>query len=184
MPSDWLTGPRVALREYGEGDLDAVLRYAADPEVTRYLPWGPDSPEEAAAFLARVVAQANLRPRTQYEVAVVLRASGELIGAARLGLSPAHGRRGDIGYVVRRDMWRQGVATEAARLLLGFGFAVLGLHRIEATCDPDNVASRRVLEKLGMQFEGRLRDDLPMRDGWRDSLLFSILEGEWRARQP
>ena len=81
-------------------------------------------------------------------------------------------------------MCRQGVATEAARLLLGFGFAVLGRRRIEATCDPDNVASRRVLEKLGMQFEGRLRDDLPMRDGWRDSLLFSIVEGEWRAHQP
>ena len=76
----------------------------------------------------------------------------------------------------------RGWATEAAGLLLRFGFNDLRLHRIAATCDPRNVASARVLEKIGMLYEGRLREALLIRDGWRDSSVYAILDREWRAR--
>lgn len=68
------------------------------------------------------------------------------------------------------------MATEAARLLIDFGFKELHLHRIYATCDPRNIASYKVMEKLGLTFEGRMRENLLIKDGWRDSLLYSILE--------
>lgn len=85
---------------------------------------------------------------------------------------------GDVGYVLRRDRWGQGYGTETARMLVDFGFQTLGLHRIEATCDPYNVASRKILEKTGMQYEGRARQRLWVHGTWRDSLLFAILEAE------
>jgi RimJ/RimL family protein N-acetyltransferase len=101
------------------------------------------------------------------------------MGSCDLRVDRPAQRSGYIGYLVHPDYQRQGVATEVAQLLLRFGFEELGLHRIEATCDPRNLASKRVLEKLGMTLEGTRRQNLLIRDGWRDSLLFGILEDEW-----
>jgi RimJ/RimL family protein N-acetyltransferase len=88
-------------------------------------------------------------------------------------------RQGEISYVVHPRFWGQGIATEIGRQLLAEGFGDLGLHRIYATCDPRNHGSSRVLVKLGMTPEGRMRHTQWIRDGWRDSLIFSILEDEW-----
>lgn len=74
----------------------------------------------------------------------------------------------------------KGIATEVASLLIDFGFKKLKLHRIFATCDPRNIGSFKVLEKVGMTMEGRIRQDVLIRDGLRDSLLYSVLEDEWK----
>ncbi|MET9692595.1 GNAT family protein [Streptomyces sp. NPDC006514] len=68
----------------------------------------------------------------------------------------------------------------SGRQLLAHGFGKLGLHRIHATCDPRNLGSSRVLSKIGMTCAGRLRDTVLLHDGWRDSMIFSSLEEEWR----
>ena len=65
--------------------------------------------------------------------------------------------------------------------MLDFGFGLLGLHRISAACAPDNIASQRVVEHLGMQHEGRIRDHVFTNGAWRDSVTFSLLEHEWAA---
>jgi RimJ/RimL family protein N-acetyltransferase len=109
---------------------------------------------------------------------MVLTKNHEMIGAGRVSVEDHEHRRGDIGYVVRRNQWRQGYATEAAELLIQFGFDELGLHRISATTRPDNRASIRVLENIGMNLEGRLRDHMKTKDGWRDSLLYAIVRNE------
>jgi ribosomal-protein-alanine N-acetyltransferase len=85
-----------------------------------------------------------------------------------------------MSYVVHPDLWGQGYATEIVGLLLRFGFEHLNLHRIMATCDPRNIASARVLEKIGMTYEGRQRHTMLIRDGWRDSSMYSLLDDEWR----
>lgn len=77
--------------------------------------------------------------------------------------------------------WGQGFATEMANVLLAFGFEQLGMHRIFATCDPENIASFNVLEKAGFQSEGRIRDHLRINGGWRDSLIYSMLRDEWQV---
>ncbi len=172
----------MTLREYEAGDLEAAQRYAGDRAVAQHLIWGPNTREETAAFLAQAAAHARADPREQYELAVVSRDGGELIGGARIGVPSRDHRRGDIGYVLRRDVWGQGIGTEVAGHLLWFGFTQLGLHRIEATCDPANDASRRVLEKSGLRYEGLRRHDFLVRGRWRDSVLYSILDAEWTDR--
>ena len=87
---------------------------------------------------------------------------------------PRH-RQGEVGYAVHLDWWGKGYGEAIARALLHQGFGELGLHRITATCDPRNVASDRVLRKVGMVREGTLRDTHLLRDGWRDSSLYALV---------
>ncbi|MFD0523568.1 GNAT family N-acetyltransferase [Paractinoplanes durhamensis] len=96
--------------------------------------------------------------------------------------APARGASGEIGYGIHPDRWGRGAATAAARELLRQAFEEHYLHRVYGTCDPRNSASARVLLKIGMAYEGRMRETVRIRDGWRDSDLYAILEQEWRAR--
>ena len=76
------------------------------------------------------------------------------MAVARLVSLSAENKEGEIGYILNRRYWNQGYMTEAARKVVSFGFEQLGLHRIIATCDPANIGSYRVMEKIGMQREG------------------------------
>jgi RimJ/RimL family protein N-acetyltransferase len=174
--------PRLVLRELAEGDAPAVQEYAGDRQVVSHLDWGPNTSENTATFLALAGATRRALPRTAYHLAIVLRSSGPLIGGCRIEIRSAASGSGDLGYVLGRSHWGQGYATEAGHALLAFGFGRLALHRIFATCDVDNRASARVLEKLGMRREGRLRQNVRRREEWRDSDVYAILEPEWRER--
>ncbi len=177
-----LHGERVSLREVGPDDAAAALAWAGDPRFFRYMAVEPvGSVAEEAAVLRAMQEDAHARPRVQYHLGVVERSGDELIGMVRLGIVAPRFRGADLGYGLRADRWRQGLTPEAVDLVLGFGFEQLGLHRIAAVCDPDNVGSRRVMEKVGMQPEGRLRQDMRSQGKWRDSLAYAILEDEWRA---
>ena len=171
---------RLVLRDFRSEDAPAVHVYGSDPEVVRYLPWGPNTEAESQAFLKRMLADQAEEPRTKFELPVTLKASGELSGSCGVRIRSVNRREAVMGYVYRRDVWGNGYATEAARVLVAFGFEQLGMHRIYATCDVNNVASARVLEKAGMQREGLLRQDMLLRGRWRDSYLYAILEDDPR----
>jgi [ribosomal protein S5]-alanine N-acetyltransferase len=176
-----LTGPRLVLRDFTLDDWPSVYAYASRPEASRFQAWEPNSPGDSQVYVAGAVAAARDDPRTLFRLAVVLSTQATVVGAGDLKIHSQQFRIGEIAYIIHPDYWGHRYATEVARLLLEFGFASLGLHRISGTCDPRNIASARVLERVGMQYEGRLRETLLIRDGWRDSSLYSILEHEWRA---
>ncbi len=173
-----LQTPRLLLRELALEDAPAVQEWAADPEVARYMPWGPNTPEQSEEFLRSVVPTRMESPRRTFELGIVLRASGQLAGACGIRIRDADHRIADLGYVLRRDCWGQGLATEAARALVEFGFRALGMHRIWATCHVENARSARVLEKAGMEREGRLRENVQKGGVWRDSLLYAVIDGD------
>jgi len=176
-----LIGRRLVLRDVEMDDWSAVHAYSSCPDVVQYQPWGPNTPDESHAFVAQIVAAAREVPRMVYQLAVTLGESdGRCIGTGALQVHSLNHGQGEIGYFLHPDVWGRGYATETARLLLGFGFTDLGLHRIFATCDPRNTVSAHVLEKVGMTYEGRLRQTMCLRDGWRDSAMYSILTHEWR----
>lgn len=173
---------RLLLRDFVEADWRAVHDYARRPEVARYMPWGPNSEDDTRAFVGRALAAAAPDgPRLDFELAVVECEGGRLVGGCGLSLqAPAH-RRGFVGYCLHPEVWGRGYATEATAALLAMAFADLGLHRVVATCDAGNAASARVLEKSGFRREGCLRHDAWRRGQWRDTLLFGLLEDQWRA---
>lgn len=172
------TGDRLLLRDFVASDEAAVHAFAGDPEVTRLTDWGPNEPADTRDFIVDAVARARAAERSEFNFAAVHAESGRLIGSVGLEVTSREHRRGELGYVFHPDFWSQGYATEAGRLLVEFGFGRLRLRRIAATCHPDNRASARVLEKIGMRREGRLRSHLFVRGAWRDSLLYAAVNGD------
>lgn len=174
-----LHGNRITLREFVPEDWSAVHDWASRADACRYQAWGPNDPEETRAHVRSAVASADARPRMHYVLAAVLREAGRVVGSGTLSVRSERFRSGEIAYIVHPDYWGRGLATEIAGLLLRLGFGHLGLHRIVGTCDARNVASARTLQKVGMIHEGRHRHTLLIRDGWRDSDVYAILEHEW-----
>jgi ribosomal-protein-alanine N-acetyltransferase len=173
-----LVGRRLVVRETKEEDVPFIHEYASDADLVRFMSWGPITLDETRAFVLRQLRLAREVPRTEYGLAIELPQTGEMIGRVRLTVSSVPDKRGDLGYVLRRGFWGQGYATEAVRLVLHLALGELQLHRVEATCSPANMESIRVLEKVGMHLEGRLRENVHVRGAWRDSLLYAVLEGE------
>lgn len=149
----------------------------------RYQVWGPNSEEDSQAFVADAVASwqvpAAQRSRHVWHAEHV---DHGVVGAGEVNVRSRRHRQAEISYVVHPGHWRQGYATWIATELLRVAFQDHDCHRVAATCDPRNVASAAVLRKLGMTYEGRARHTLLLRDGWRHSELFSMIDIEWRQQ--
>jgi len=183
LNGEYLKSERVIMREIEKKDWVDVHKYASQQLVCQYQPWGPNSEEESEEFVKQVIVDAKKKPRSRFVFAIILKGNGNMIGAVELNIQDYTNKIGEIGYIINPDYWGMRYATEAAKLVIEFSFNKFNLHRIYATCDPRNVASSKVLEKIGMTKEGRMREDLLMKDGWRDSLLYSILVQEWKNRE-
>ncbi len=175
------TSPRLLLRDFVPEDFWDVHAYTSDPEVTRWLPWGPCTEVETQELLDRAAGYRVPDPRTDYSLAIVERSSGRVIGSGSLFTRQAKAGELEIGYCLARQAWGKGLAKAAAAGLLGLAFQGLGMHRVFGLVDPENPASVGVLEGLGFRQEGRLKKHTNLKGQWRDSLLFAILEEEWLA---
>ncbi len=173
---------RLVLREYKEEDWLPVHEYCKLPEVSQYMIWGPNSEENTREFIAHSIAQQIKSPRDQYEVAVVLKKTGIVVGGIGMRLKTERKKDADLGYCYNPQVWGQGIGTEAAAAMIDFGFGTLGLHRIWATCDSENPGSAGIMRKCGMSPEAHFRQDELIKGRWRDSLLYAILEHEWQAK--
>ena len=170
---------RLTLREFRKADFNAIHAYASDQEVSIYLPWGPNSELDTENYIENIISYQLNNPRKDYEIAIELKESSLLIGACAIHISDPLTREGFIGYCYNKQYLGNGYASEAAKAIIEYGFENLNLHRIYATCDPNNVGSSKVLEKIGMKREGHLREHKLQRGKWRDSFLYSILEHEF-----
>ena len=151
---DRLTGDACTLHQpMPQHSLDIFRNYACDPEVTRFMLWRPhDSFETTKEYIAAQM----LRNRTGAELSWVIAPSGTEEAIGMVSLVP-DGHRAEIGYVLMRSRWGQGITTAAVRLVIDWAFSATSLQRIYATCAVANPASARVMAKAGMQREGILR---------------------------
>ncbi len=172
---------RLQLRDFREDDWPAVLAYQSNPLYLRYYAWTGRTPEAVQAFVQRFVDQPSQHPRTRFQLAIVLPATGQLIGNCGIRQEAPGSREAEIGYELDPEYWGRGYATEAAREMLAFGFTELGLHRVSSWCVAVNTASAHVLEKLGLRLEGRVREKEYYKGRWWDILLYGILKQEWDA---
>jgi RimJ/RimL family protein N-acetyltransferase len=113
-------------------------------------------------------------------LAAIVRETGTLIGDFTLKFLSAEHRQGEIGFVLHPDHHGRGYATEAAPLILRFGFEQRGLHRIIGRCDGRNTASARLMERLGMRREAHLVENEFIKGEWADELIYAMLAREWR----
>jgi RimJ/RimL family protein N-acetyltransferase len=113
---------------------------------------------------------------------IELKAEGRAIGHTGIGVvGSGEGKWGTVGWLLGRRYQRQGLATEAARALITYGFEVMGLHRISARTGRDNVRSWRLMERLGMQREAHYRESHQIEGQWRDEFVYAVLAHEWTA---
>ena len=173
---------RLRLRELEDADHLATNLYERDPEVVRWQSHEVRSLDESLAYIRRVRATRDETPRRVFDLAIVRRDGGELIGRAGFAVQDLAQREAMLWYILRRDQWGRGYVPEAARALLGFAFDELGLHRVYVDCDARNRPSARVAEKLGMRKEAHLVENAWVKGEWTDSLIYALLDREWRAR--
>jgi ribosomal-protein-alanine N-acetyltransferase len=149
VPPDGFETPRLRLRRPRMWDAPAVFRFGSDPEVTRYMTWLTHRAlEDTRAFLATCAPDWDAGNAFSWMITV--RPSDEARGTLACQL---HGRELSFGFVLSRTEWGRGYASEAADALLRWARGA-GVARIVATCDAENGASARVLEKLGLRREG------------------------------
>ena len=172
---------RLLLRKITLDDAPAVFAYASDPQVPVYMPWSPhQSIAETYEYLAHVIDRYQQGWPGPW--GIQHKADAKLIGTCAYGSWEREHRRAEIGYVLHRGYWGQGYMTEAVRAILDFGFRRMGLNRIEARCEAPNIGSARVMEKIGMSYEGLLREQVYEKNRFRDMKIYSILRREWVSR--
>jgi RimJ/RimL family protein N-acetyltransferase len=175
---------RLILRKFKESDFAAVHSYASCPENIIFMVWGPNSEEETKSFIRTSIEKADETPCRNFQYAAISKDTGKLIGACDISIS---GDEGAVGWILHRDFWRRGYAAEMGAALLDFGFGGLGLRRIIATCDEENTASYKVMEKIGMRREGLFLDARPASKlsgkQYGDELSYAIVKDEWEARK-
>ena len=186
---------RLRLRRFAPTHLRDFLAYQTHPETLRYLSAAPKTEVEAADYLER---QSTLEIGDEggwLGFAVELRSTGRMIGEVGVYLqpqrqpppqpsqmaTPGHFGQGDIGWSLHPDYWRHGYATEAGHALLAYVFDERRLHRVTSGCDARNVASFRLMERLGMRREAHFHRSLFADGAWQDQYLYALLREEWLA---
>lgn len=173
---------RLIMRDFVESDWETVLAYQQDPLYLRYNEWMSRTPAEVRGFVKMFLDHQQQIPRFKFQFAITLKTTGRLIGNCGVRRTSAEAREADIGYELHPAHWGNGYATEAARAVMTFGFTHMDLERIGAWCVADNLASARVLEKLGMRLEERVRKHQYFKGRWWDRLSYGITHEEWRAQ--
>ena len=170
---------RLILRRMKPSDLADVFDYAKRSEVSEFLLWYP---HDELAFTRRYlkIVDTKYKRGEFYDWAVVNKADGKMIGTAGFTRFDIFNNTGEIGYVLNSEYWGRGLAAEASRAVITFGFEVLGLRRIEAKYMIENTSSRRVAEKCGMSEEGILRESVYAKGKYVDVAVASILSDEYK----
>lgn len=170
-----LTTDRLLLRQLRMSDALEVFEYASNPEVTRYTSWSTHQTiADSERFLESVMHKYYTERPMDW--GIVHKGNSQLIGTCGLiNWEPNHARA-EIGYVLARPYWGLGYMTEAVRAVISYGFHAMLLNRIQATCMLDNTASARVMEKVGMQYEGILREYAYIREKYVDLKLYAIIK--------
>lgn len=176
---------RLLLRDFEMEDFEQVHEYASQPEVSRYMEWGPNTADDTRRFLTESIALNSKDPRLDFELAVVLKSENRILGGGGIHVSSRANNEGWIGYCFNQDHWGKGYATEAALALVEYGFNHLKLNRIFATTAPGNKASQNVLQKVAMKHEGSMREHKLVRGVYRDTELFAVIKSDFQSsREP
>ena len=175
-----LETPRLIMRDISLLDIEMIHQLHSLPETDRYNTLGiPETKEVTSKLVFEWIVQQQGDPRTSFIFYVEEKGTAEFIGLMGMRLGKLNYRIGEVWYKTHLKQWGKGYTTEALKKLLDFCFTELKLHRIEAGCAVENIASVKVLEKVGMTREGRKRKILPIRGEWQDNFFYAMLEEDF-----
>jgi aminoglycoside 6'-N-acetyltransferase len=171
---------QLVLRPFHQADLAAFMAYRSDPETARYQAWdAPYSAHQAATFLHDMQQTVPATPGAWYQLAIELKASGAMIGDCAFCILADDPRQAEIGFTLAPQQRGKGYATAAVTRLLAYLFEEVGVHRVRASCDVENVASAKLLARLGMRREGHFRESVWFKGRWSSEYWYALLRQEW-----
>lgn len=169
--------PRLVLRPLCSEDAEDLLAYRKLKEVHQYQGFHPLTLEDVFAFLSGLSPQPNV-PETWFQLGIHAREDDRLAGD--LGIHFLEDpEQAEIGFSLAPSQQKKGYALEASKAALHALFTLWGMHRVIASVDPRNVASIRLLQKLGMRKEAHFRKSYRLEEGWGDDCIYAILREEW-----
>lgn len=178
-----LVSERLVLRPFEPSDRPDYDAYHAQPKVYRFLytpvPEGDVLAEQFAATMSTRLEQDG----DTLQLAVIRRDGSTLVGEVHLKMANGAALQGEVGYIFNPTYAGAGYATEAVRMMLGFGFRQCGFHRIFARLDPLNAGSVGVVERLGFRREAHLLQNDRFNGTWGDEFIYALLKAEWEERQ-
>lgn len=172
-----LDTPRLRLRPILVTDADAIFEYAKDPEVSKFTLWEPyQSISDAEHFINGYVREyyADGEPEP---LGITLQGTDKVIGT--VGAFWTSKRCMELAYALSPNFWNRGLVTEASRAVMNYCFDTFDIDRFQSRCKALNAASARVMEKIGMRYEGTLRQAVFHRNVSWDMKYYSILRAEW-----
>jgi RimJ/RimL family protein N-acetyltransferase len=181
MSPSWpIETSRLTLRPFVADDFDALHEMRSNPEVVRYLYDDPFTLDESRASLERKMAATGWSAEGDLVgAAVVARESGLLVGDVGVFWRSERDRTAEVGFIFDPRHQGKGFATEAAGALVDWAFTGAGMHRVIGRTEARNVASARVLEKLGMRLEAQFVENEWIKGEWQSELVYAVLEHEW-----
>jgi [ribosomal protein S5]-alanine N-acetyltransferase len=170
---------QLLLRDIALNDVSNIHALHSLPEVDKYNTMGLSIHINETEEFVNIFIKAHAElPRVKYDW-VIEDIEGNFIGLIGLNLGKLNYHSGEVWYKLHPQYWRKGYATESLKCVLNFGFCSLKLHRIHAGCATENIASIKVLEKVGFIKEGHHRKILPIRGAWVDNYEYAILEEDY-----
>ncbi|MFS8083647.1 MAG: GNAT family N-acetyltransferase [Ginsengibacter sp.] len=171
---------RLKFRQVAKEDIKDIHALHSLPGTDRFNTLGiPGTIQETEKIVADWCSKQNIQPATIYVFCLELIHSNQFIGLIALNMGKSNYRSAEVWYKINPKHWSKGYATEALSGVLNFAFNDLKLHRIEAGCAVENIASIKVLEKVDMIREGLKRKILPIRGEWKDNYFYAILEEDF-----
>ena len=173
-----LSTERTQLRKVAWEDAEDLFAYGSDPDVSRFVGWDThQSIADAEAYIAATLEKYEQGGLADW--AIEHRRDRKFIGTVGFLFWETHEAAAEIGYVMAKPYWGQGIMTEVVREVMRFGWDSMGLNRIQAHTEAENLGSRRVLDKCGLQYEGRLRERVRSGGQFVDLLLYAALRSDF-----
>lgn len=173
-----LETPRLLLRPLVETDAEGLHLCYGDPETMRF--WDRPPARDVIETATRLGRSLGAGVFFHACWAMVRREDGQFVGMVNYHHREPWNRRLELGWIMARPCWRQGYMTEALSAVIGHCFAAMDVHRIEATIDPENVASRAVAERVGFRLEGGpMQDRLLVAGAFRSAMMYALLKPDW-----
>jgi RimJ/RimL family protein N-acetyltransferase len=169
---------RLILRDIQPEDFEAFYATTDDPEYRQFY---PDSELTRPAFegiFARILQGITAAERKSYQLAVCLK-TGALAGTVGVRMEDLEHQQASFGCAIARPWWGQGIAVEAARCLIDFGFETLPIHRLYAETNSENGRARALAERVGMRLEGELRHTKYFKGRWWNTAIYALLKEDW-----
>ncbi|MCJ8340242.1 MAG: GNAT family N-acetyltransferase [Pseudomonadales bacterium] len=170
---------RLILRSMLQSDQDDFFNHRLDHENFIYIGLAQEKQQVAERF-AEIMSGWKGSEGEKLALAIELKSTGSMAGDLMFKYQSHSHQIAEIGYALKTDFQGQGIATEAAKMLVDYVFNELPVNKIVAYCDPRNTASFSLMEKLGMRREGHLRENMRIGDQWCDTYCYALLKRDWR----